>query len=293
MFDSNNEQHGRRLSELRIREKAIAQKFIGGFPWPTALWALTNTIIWLSLWPLVISDLLPLWLGFLIATVNIVLSYPPSHDAQHDIIVPRSSKFHWFNDFIGHFSLIPLAMSFNLLRQTHLEHHRHTNNPLLDPDYHMNSHSVKSGILKAITKNQDRYDQYRPTLIRLDTLAARRALFQDSVTRAIFYLVLFMLAWISSPLTAFVIWWLPRYIAGSYINFFLSWAPHFPSPEQGRYRNTRGFKSRLGNLITFGSQYHIVHHLYPTIPLYRNPAAFRALRPILEEWGCELGGLKR
>jgi beta-carotene hydroxylase len=38
-------------------------------------------------------------------------------------------------------------------------------------------------------------------------------------------------------------------------------------------------------------QYHIIHHLYPTIPLNRHPAVYRALRPILEERGCELGGL--
>ena len=34
-----------------------------------------------------------------------------------------------------------------------------------------------------------------------------------------------------------------------------------------------------------------IHHLYPTIPLYRTPAAFRALRPILVQRGCDLGGM--
>jgi beta-carotene hydroxylase len=38
-------------------------------------------------------------------------------------------------------------------------------------------------------------------------------------------------------------------------------------------------------------QYHIVHHLYPRIPLMQTPAAYRELRPILERQGCDLGNL--
>lgn len=101
------------------------------------LWALANTSIWLALWPLVMTGIMPLWIGFLIATVNITLSYLPSHDAQHDIIFPRGSRFHWFNGLMGYYALIPLATPLSTLRVTHLEHHRHANDPALDLDYHM------------------------------------------------------------------------------------------------------------------------------------------------------------
>ncbi|HEX7884348.1 MAG TPA: fatty acid desaturase, partial [Phenylobacterium sp.] len=72
---------------------------------------------------------------------------------------------------------------------------------------------------------------------------------------------------------------------------FLSWAPHHPAKELGRYKDTRGFRSRLGNILTMGMQYHIIHHLYPRMPLMRHPAAFRALRPILVARGCRLDGI--
>jgi beta-carotene hydroxylase len=282
-----------RQPSLRAREKAIAEQFIGGFPWPMVLWALSNTTIWLALWPLVMTGLIPLWLGFIVAIVNIALSYLPSHDAQHDIIFPHGSHHHWFNEFIGYYSLIPLATPLSVLRVTHLEHHRHTNDPLLDPDFHMNASSVREALWKAITKNQPRNDRYGAALQRLGTPAAKRAIIEAVTAKVLFCGILVGLAWSGWALEAALLWWLPRQIAGTYINFFLSWAPHYPNPEQGRYRNTRAFISRLGNLGSSGMQYHIVHHLYPTIPLYRNPAAFRALRPILEEQGCELGGLKR
>ena len=64
-----------------------------------------------------------------------------------------------------------------------------------------------------------------------------------------------------------------------------------PGVETGRYRDTRGFRSKLGNLGSLGMQFHIIHHLYPTIPLMQTPAAYWALKPILQRKGCDLGQL--
>ncbi len=278
---------------LRAREKQIAEQFMGGFPWPMVLWAVANTSIWLALWPLVMTGFMPLWLGFIIATGNITLGYLPSHDAQHDIIVPRGSRHHWFNEAIGYYSLIPLATPLSTLRVTHLEHHRHANDPLLDPDFHMNASGIAEALWKSVTKGQKRNDRYGPTLQRLGTPAAKRAIIEALIATVMFFGILSVLAWTGWAFEALFLWWLPRQIASVYINFYLSWAPHYPKPKQGRYRDTRGFKSLVGNLGSSGMQYHIVHHLYPTIPLYKTPAAFRALQPILEEQGCDLGGLER
>lgn len=86
---------------LRAREKAIAEKYIGGTPWLMVAWGLGNIVLWLALWPLTISGVLPLWAGFAIATVCVTASYLPSHDAQHDIIVPRTSPQHWLNELVA------------------------------------------------------------------------------------------------------------------------------------------------------------------------------------------------
>ena len=73
----------------------------------------------------------------------------------------------------------------------------------------------------------------------------------------------------------------------------LSWMPHHPVKLRGssRYGNTRAFKSSVGTLLTSGMEYHIVHHLYPNIPIHRTPQAYWALRPVLVARGCELGEL--
>jgi beta-carotene hydroxylase len=38
-------------------------------------------------------------------------------------------------------------------------------------------------------------------------------------------------------------------------------------------------------------EYHLVHHLFPAIPLNKTPAAYRKLKPLLEAEGVSLNGL--
>lgn len=276
---------------LRALEKAIAEKYIGGFPWVMVIWPLANTTLWLSLWPLAFNGVIPLWAGFLIASLNAVAAYLPSHDAQHHIIAPEGSRWHWFNEFIGWYALIPLAMPLSILRVTHFEHHRNTNDPERDPDYPMAAATLPQALVKAMVKTQPRHERYSAILERLGTPAAKSALLHGAATKFVHYTMLAALAWSGFVWEAVLLWWLPIRIAHVYVNIYLSWAPHQPMIERGRYRETRAFRSIWGNLGSSGMQYHIIHHLYPTIPLNRHPAAFRELRPILEARGCELGGL--
>jgi beta-carotene hydroxylase len=106
-----------------------------------------------------------------------------------------------------------------------------------------------------------------------------------------YLMILFVMAWTGHAIEAALLWWIPKMIAETYLVYFLAWAPHYPGTEQGRYRDTRAFKSWLGNVLSMGMQFHIIHHLYPRIPLMKTPAAYRELRPILQKRGCELGGL--
>ena len=76
-----------------------------------------------------------------------------------------------------------------------------------------------------------------------------------------------------------------------YILYYLSWRPHHPGQEQGRYKDTTAFKSHMGNIFSSGMQFHVVHHLYPRIPLMQTPAAFREMRPLLLRRGCDLHGM--
>lgn len=276
-------------AELMKMERDVARRHIGKFPWLAVIWAFGNFLVWLSLWPLVLTGILPLWAGFLIATLNIMLSYLPSHEAQHDIIALPGTKLRWLNELVGHISTIPLVLPYRVAKLTHIEHHKHANDPALDPDYGTHAPGPLMAIWRSIKRRQPGGNHaYSDALTRL----GRQDVLLDYILfELVFYGVLFGLAWSGFALEAALLWWLPRHIALTYIQFYLSWAPHHPATETGRYRNTRSFRSILGNIGTMGMQYHIVHHLHPRIPLYRTPTAYWEMRPILQARGAQIDGL--
>ena len=274
-------------AELDVLERKIAGPFTKIFPWGSVLWGFCNCFVWLALWPLVFLGDLSLWIAFPIATLNVALSYLPSHEAQHGIVAREGHKLRWLNETLGWVSLIPLWQSFRVLRHTHLEHHRHTNDPARDPDYEVHAEDAFDFFKKRIGSNAT--SAYADTLIRI----GREDVLKDALAYELVYLgVLFGLAWTGYALEVALLWWLPRHVALIWIQFYLAWMPHHPGTSTNRYGDTRAFRSLLGNLWSGGMQYHIVHHLYPTIPLMQTPAAYRALKPILERKGCELGGLE-
>lgn len=235
--------------------------------------------------------IMPLWLGFIIASINVSLCYLPSHEAQHNIIARRGQPLRWLNEVVGHLSVIPLFQPYRVLRDTHMEHHAHTNDPQLDPDYPVHAPG-DFAFLKGAIKNRQPYtnaaDAYSDALKRV----GKEHVLIDALVYAVLYLAFLVgMAWSGYALEAALLWWLPRHVGLIYIEYYLSWAPHHPGKRQGRYRDTRAFKSRLGNLLSLGMQYHIVHHLYPHIPLSKTPAAYRELKPILQQRGCDLGDL--
>lgn len=279
-------------ADLMRMEREIARRHIDRFPWMSVIWAFGNLAVWLALWPLVFSGLLPLWAGCLIATANIMLSYLPSHEAQHDIIAKPGSKLRWLNQTVGHLSTIPLVLPYRVARLTHLEHHKHTNDPSLDPDISTKASGPFQAIWGSVQNRQPRVDggtnAYGEALVRI---GRTDAILDAVIYEVVFYGALFGLAWSGYAIEAALLWWLPRHIALTYIQYYLSWAPHHPGTKQGRYRNTRSFRSILGNIGSMGMQYHIVHHLHPRIPLYRTPMAYWEMKPILEARGCKVDEL--
>lgn len=267
-------------------EREIARRHIGKFPWLSVTWAFVNLAVWLSLWPLVLTGTLSVWIAFPITTLNVMLCYLPSHEAQHDIIARPGNTLRWLNELVGHVSTIPLVLPYRVARLTHLEHHKHTNDPHLDPDY--GTHA--SGPLAAIWNSfkarqpgvQNAYGEALQRIGRPDVML------DAALATLAYYIILFTMAWSGHAVEAALLWWLPRHIGQTYIVYYLSWAPHHPANETSRYRNTRGFRAAFGNIASMGMQYHLVHHLHPRIPLIRTPRAFHEMRDVLEARGCRL-----
>jgi beta-carotene hydroxylase len=268
-------------------EAAIARKYMGRVPWEMVAWGLGNFVFWLSLWPLTLTGALPLWAAFVLSTLSTTICYLPSHEAQHSIIATEGSRLRWLNDLVGHVSTIPLLFPYRIAWITHKQHHAHANDPDLDPDIGNKGETWWQAAWNGIQARQFGAGHgYKNALSRSDDPNLGKAFREASILSLGHYAILTALAWSGFAIEAALIWWLPRHIAMTYIQIFLSWAPHHPMEEKGRYRDTRAWRSPVGTILSMGMEYHIMHHLFPRIPLFQTGPAYHEMRRMLDERGC-------
>jgi beta-carotene hydroxylase len=272
---------------LKREEAAIARTYMGRVPWEMVVWGLGNFVLWLSIWPLTFTGALPIWAAFALSTLSITICYLPSHEAQHSIIAAEGSRLRWLNELVGHVSIIPLLFPYRIAWITHKQHHAHTNDPELDPDYGNKGDTWWQSVWNGIQDRQFGANSgNKNTLKRSDDPNIGKAIREATILSLAHYGIMTALAWKGYAIEAALIWWLPRHIAMTYIQVFLSWAPHHPMEETGRDRDTRAWRSPVGTILSMGMEYHIVHHLFPRIPLFRTGPAYHEIRGLLDERGC-------
>ena len=272
-------------------ERAIAQKYIGGFPTLMVTWGLGGFFLWLALWPLTINGYIPLWAGCLIATIVLCGCYLPTHEAQHGNIGRPGSSLRWLNELVGHLSVFPFMVPYRLHRAIHLKHHANTNNDERDPDIYMRADTIWGAARNAWLSKQPGHVGALSDAVLEDSKEKEKLVLEALAVTRLAWLLMAILCWSGFALEVLLLWWLPMWIANIYTPVTLSWAPHHPMREEGRYRDTRGWKSPFGTILSSGMEYHLVHHLFPSIPLNKTPAAYRELKPLLEAEGVTIQGL--
>lgn len=272
-------------------ERAIAQKYIGGFPWFMVIWGLGGFLGWIALFPLVHSGTIPMWLGCLLATVNLCYCYLPTHEAQHGNIGRPNTRWRWLNELIGHVSAFPMVLPYRLHRAIHLKHHANTNHDTRDPDIYMRADTIWGALKNAYLSKQPGHAGAVADAVLEDSEEKNKLILEALISTRLAWLIMVVLAWNGFAMELLMLWWIPRWVGNLYTPVTLSWAPHHPMRETGRYRDTRGWRSPVGTLLSAGMEYHLVHHLFPAIPLNRTPAAYRELKPLLEAEGVSLNGL--
>jgi beta-carotene hydroxylase len=280
---------------LLMREREIAAKYMGFAGWAYPVAALGGFALWVAMFPLAMAGLVPLWLAFGVSTVLAIGGYTTSHEAMHSNIARKGEKLRWLNELTGQVSTIPLIFPFSMARLMHLEHHYHCNDPHRDPDFPDEAPNDWQAILKTWVNRQPRSGgsiyHYMRILKELDSPESRRAERDTAMLRLAAMTFFFAMAWSGYALVVAAVWWLPRHIALSYIRFYLSYAPHHPRDKQGRYTNTVVYKSKLGHILSLGTQYHLVHHLYPNIATHRTKPAYYEMRDILAARGVDVSSL--
>jgi fatty acid desaturase len=274
-----------------IEEKAIVEKYIEGFPWLMVIWGVGAPLLWLALWPLTSLGIIPIWAGGIVSIFILCFSYFPVHEAQHGNIGRPNSRWRWLNELVGYASAFAISLPYRLHRIMHLKHHAYTNSSEKDPDIYIRADNIWQAIKIAYMCLQPKHPNCVNMKLLEDTPENKKIALEAFIIIRITWLIMAILAWNGFALGLLVLWWIPKQIARMYIPIVCTWLPHYPMQETGRYRETRGWKSKVGTILTGAQEYHLVHHLFPSIPLNRTPAAYRELKPLLEAEGMTLNNL--
>ena len=258
-------------------EKEIARSFSKRFQWEMILIGVGQATIFLSLWPLVIFDILPLWAGAIIATFCALMAYLPSHEAQHGNYSRGKASRRWIDSFVSHYTLITLMFPHHIMRATHMKHHAYTNDPDRDVDYDVASADSLIEVLIRTNQGTTKYDRFLDVFQHDKNFVKS---FEKGAVVALGYRAALMILVILFPFEALFLWWLPSKIVVMYLSTFFSWYPHYQM-ETGRYKDTRFWHHLLPRYINHSMQLHFVHHLHPGIGHFDEPKAIEALKPFL------------
>ena len=260
------------------KEKAIAKSLSQRFQWEMIAIGIGQATIFLSLWPLTLMGFIPLWAGFLIATLCACLAYLPSHEAQHGNYSRGNPKRRWIDSLVGNFTLITLIYPYEILRVTHMKHHAYTNHPEKDPDYdNQHASSVAKLAIQVLDGTSVDYSKYEEVFAED---AAFQKGFKKGALIGLAYRAILMIAVFMLPLHTLFLWWLPAKLGTVYTTTFFSWYPHLKT-EQGRYKDTRFWQHWMPRYINHSMQLHFIHHLHPSIGHFDEPKAIEALKPFL------------
>jgi beta-carotene hydroxylase len=84
----------------------------------------------------------------------------------------------------------------------------------------------------------------------------------------------------------FNFWFVPLALVGLALGIFFDYLPHRAFTERNRWKNARVYPSSLLNWLIMGQNYHLVHHLWSSIPWYNYERAYYAMKPLLDAKGC-------
>ena len=253
------DQLGQHLSDLSIEaERKVAITFMGRIEWEMIVIGLGQFTLWIATWVLVIVGTIPLYVGFLLALFTACNAYLPSHAGQHSHLSGGKKNLQWLDYWIGQISLIQLTQPHEILKATHLKHHAHTNDPDNDPDFF---HGNAKNWWEAAVSANVAYNNDGPAMKVIskhieDDPKFKKALEKGGSWVFLFFFAQIILA-ILYPIETFLLWWVPKRFAASYLGIVFSYYPH-SGLDKGRYKNTRFWTNRMPRFLNHSMQIHTI-----------------------------------
>lgn len=214
---------------------------------------------------------IPLWTGTLVNALSIYVLFTPAHESMHRNVSHHKRLNEWVM-YIATFIAIPFGTG-QFMRIMHMQHHRFTNESN-DPDHFLSSHFWTMPLwgfwpfiyLFQYIANPSKYPGINPW----GTL--REVVVGFGIVIGLF---------VTSPWLMLWLWLVPIYVGFFLMCVVFMVLPHYPArikASEDPYKATvirKGHEWLLNSILMY-QNYHLVHHLYPTIPFNRYIKAWNA-----------------
>jgi ferredoxin-NADP reductase/fatty acid desaturase len=248
---------------------------VPGLAKPTvALYLACLAVFVVTVWAALTQGLSP-WVYIPVNTAVSFAMFTVLHDAVHYAI----SRRRWVNALLGRLTVhfvVPYA-SASLFGFIHIEHHRNTNEDLgTDPDAWATDGPWWQLPFRWLTIDV----WYACFYVKHIRRRSPRELAETGGIVLAFIGLVVLAALTHTLLAAVLVFLLPARIALGLLAWWFDWLPHHGlevTQRENRYRATR-VRVGLEWLLTPGllyQNYHLVHHLHPSIPFYRYIAAWK------------------
>lgn len=231
-----------------------------------AIFATSHLGYWLGHWP----D----WCCFCMNVLALHMAGTVIHDASHNV----GHRNRVVNAILGHGSALMLGFAFPVFTRVHLQHHAHVNDPKNDPDHFVSTGGPLWLIAARFFYHEVYFFQRR--------LWRKWELLEWFLSRLVVVLVVYLSCQYDFLGYVLNFWFSPALVVGLALGLFFDYLPHRPFQERGRWKNARVYPSPILNILIMGQNYHLIHHLWPSIPWYQYQAAYRATKPLLDAKGC-------
>jgi len=228
----------------------------------------------------------------LFGTLSSYALFTVLHDSVHGAV---SEDFRWLNELAGRFALpfvTPLGFgAYPIFRYCHLEHHKNTNDSENDPDKAAHPDGV------------DSYFSLIPRWLILDInylmFGFKRRheipkLVMEGLLGIAFTVILMIyIPWNFQSGFKFLFWhWiLPSRLAILILAYSFDYLPHAglkATFKEDRWKTTQFLEFPVQMVFTwlmFFQDYHVVHHLWPTVPFYRYAQVWSKKKPEIQQKG--------
>lgn len=238
--------------------------------WPTIMILVASYSIFSLSTVAYVEGALPLLWAILFNAIAAYMSFTPAHDATHGSVSANRA----LNDWVGRLATVlqsPVPF-FRAFRYIHMQHHKFTNDKTKDPDLYVGSGPGWLLPLKWTTLDINYLYRYlNPSVFMKRPKNERREMLLALLFAAVVLAVISANGWLNYYLLLFLI---PGRITAIFLAITFDFLPHYPHQAQAKDQPFQCTSNRVGmewllTPVLLFQNYHLVHHLYPTVPFYR------------------------